>query len=578
MPDTTTKTYRIHPAIGIARMGNADFDLADPTSFYVGSEAPYQVANHGQPYKTGGKVKKQAQRFRIYEYENGVATRELTLDEADVSAISWTVELANRKAALDISDASAGTISSPVHRPPDFHPSATRNAHVPPEHREALCIQTDPGTVDHGTGIVELSGTFTLFPKTSGSPVTTDVKLASLASEPHSGRLLFFASDGLSQGLDGDKLSKTAPLGVGSGDFANNDNWYDQTGDGPVTAQITFANGSKVTLDQPEQRAWVLCCLPKYAPAFNYFTNLQHIALSAGYVPGTAPRPSFARDIYPILRSVSQLQWVSDRGSLGHATNRQGYYLARDRLDLMSNPDPDPKSQAYMAREGVFKRLRNPNTLPPRPTDPKHVQPPSAVEPKQMPQVPGDVMRSLDNLNKHDWALPYVTQLQYAMLEKWRDGDFDPDPGGVYDYVPLAKYDVADQPAALDRAAVDGSCGTPFYPGIESWNVMQLPQLYVAPMRISADVRPGDLSMGNALPWQSDYLDCSDGWWPVQRPNHVTRDGQPLQPWAPPEWVQPDNEQYDKMVQFWWQLGFVVSQNNGATYEEQERNIEGSSL
>jgi len=189
----------------------------------------------------------------------------------------------------------------------------------------------------------------------------------------------------------------------------------------------------------------------------------------------------------------------------------------------------------------------------------------------------GGVERSLDKMKPQGWALAYVRTLECAMVEKWRDGDFEPDLDGVFDYKRLEQYPGAEQPAALDRAAVEGTCGTPFYPGIESWNVMQLAPNFAAPMRIAADVRPGDMTMGNALPWQSDYLDCNDGWWPVQRPNHVTRDGQVLQPWTPPEWTDGNAEQYDQMVQHWWKLGFVVSKNNGATFEEQERGIPESS-
>src|SRR5262245_14609689 len=45
------KTYAIHPAIGIARLGNAVADPADSSSYYLGAESPYQVPNQGQPYK-----------------------------------------------------------------------------------------------------------------------------------------------------------------------------------------------------------------------------------------------------------------------------------------------------------------------------------------------------------------------------------------------------------------------------------------------------------------------------------------------------------------------------------------------
>ena len=581
MSDGPKTTYAIHPAIGVARMGNLDFYLTDETTYYMGPEAPYETPNEGKPYKVSGLVKKQVQRFRIYEYEDGVAKREVTLSEDDIKTIIWTVNVANRKPALDISDAAAGTISAPTHRPPDFHPSITRNAHVKdPEHRKAMCNM--PGPVSCGPDN-DLAPSFTdevyMFPKgydpNEAPPPSTTVDLGWASTEPDTGRLLVFPAYGLSEGATAGKywFSQTAPLGANGNDFANNDNWYDQTGDGPVTAAITFKDGTTIHLDQPEQRAWLLLVLPKYAPGMNYFTNLQHVALSAVH-QGPAPRPSFADDIFPILRSVSQLQWVSDRGSLGHGTHRQGYYLSQQRLKLLSDNDTDPASDAYKARHGIFSRIRDPNTLPARPTDKSKPQAPAEVGPRAMPQLPGDVMRTVasDTLNKHDWALPSVTKLQYAMLKHWRDGNFDPDPDGIYDYQPLESYDIADQPAALDRAAVEGTCGTPFYPGIESWNVMQLPELYAAPMRIAADVQPGDLTMGNALPWQSDYLDCSDGWWPVQRPNHVTRDGKPLQPWAPNAWFPPSGEKYDEMVQHWSRLGFVITQNGGATYEEQERD------
>jgi hypothetical protein len=84
--------------------------------------------------------------------------------------------------------------------------------------------------------------------------------------------------------------------------------------------------------------------------------------------------------------------------------------------------------------------------------------------------------------------------------------------------------------------------------------------------------------MGNALPWQADYLDCSDTWWPVQRPDQVTRDGQPLQSWTPLEWGGggPDPK-YGEMVKQWYGLGFIYSTDNGVTYEEYERSLDSPS-
>jgi hypothetical protein len=144
----------------------------------------------------------------------------------------------------------------------------------------------------------------------------------------------------------------------------------------------------------------------------------------------------------------------------------------------------------------------------------------------------------------------------------------------VPNIVPFDQVPVAQQPAALDRAALEGTAGTPFYPGIESWRILVSPGTYAAPMRIGNKTQPGDLTIGNALPWQADFLDCNDIWWPIQRPNEVSRDGQALQEWVPNSWINiQDNGDYHTMVLGWWELGFVVTHDDGNTYVEVERSV-----
>src|SRR6266446_1890728 len=93
---------KIHPAIGIARVGDS------PSSFFIGPEKPF-AGNTGQdagagtaapPFRDGGKVKRQAARFRIFNYPIGKEPEELNLDHPDVAEIEWTVHLANKKAAF----------------------------------------------------------------------------------------------------------------------------------------------------------------------------------------------------------------------------------------------------------------------------------------------------------------------------------------------------------------------------------------------------------------------------------------------------------------------------------------------
>lgn len=136
-------TYRIHPAIGIARVGNSQAEGND--GFYLGPEtqAGLPVNSHNaladqipsDPDQTGGLpidpstgnttitssglrdstmdngFKRQAARFRIYQYPeaaapetypNGLPAKEITIgskiDGQTVSKIIWTVHVANKKA------------------------------------------------------------------------------------------------------------------------------------------------------------------------------------------------------------------------------------------------------------------------------------------------------------------------------------------------------------------------------------------------------------------------------------------------------------------------------------------------
>ncbi len=565
MTGVSGTTYAIHPALGIARMGNAVADPIDPSTYYLGGESLYEVPNQGQPYKTGGRLKKQAQRFRIYEYADGQATREITLQTPGIASIQWTVRLANRKAALN-TDQPTGSISLPAVVPPEcyglndatspdphYYPAKTRNPQVAVADRAQLCIDSGAQSVGGTITQVNLSGTIAMFDETGSNPVSKAVAMGTLYAEPGTGRLLVFGGNGISEGLLNGQFTPLRKLT----DWGNNNAWYDDSADGPVQATITFADGTTVTLDQPGQQAWVISAAPRYAPAMNWFTTLYDVAVNAVQPTTTVvAQPSFANDIFPILRCVSLLQWLSIRASAGHGTGRGGYYLDAARMQLVSDNNSSPNSDPYLARNGVFSRIRNPNQDVDRAT----VQ-------RFMPQVSHDITSE----PSEDFDITAVTPLQFAKLQAWRDGNFSAD--GVPEFVPLEQVAISQQPTMLDRAALEGTAGTPFYPGIESWRIMRPAGIYASgmPLRMARSTQPGDLTIGNALPWQADFLDCNDIWWPVQRPNEVTRDGQPAQLWVPNEWIPTeDTADYNKMVLGWWQLGFVVTNDDGATYVEVE--------
>ena len=82
----------IHPAIGIARVGNS------PDGWFLGPEVPGpQPVPEGGFKDDTGRIKRQAARFRLYGLDgDGNVVQEITAADAD---IRWTARLANTKAA-----------------------------------------------------------------------------------------------------------------------------------------------------------------------------------------------------------------------------------------------------------------------------------------------------------------------------------------------------------------------------------------------------------------------------------------------------------------------------------------------
>ena len=96
------RVYRIHPGIGVSRLGNSQ--AAD--GYFVGPEVPdIEFVPPGGQYRDAGQnIRRQGTRFRIYEYSYLVFhppfllrparpfVREITADDAE---ITWHVHLAN---------------------------------------------------------------------------------------------------------------------------------------------------------------------------------------------------------------------------------------------------------------------------------------------------------------------------------------------------------------------------------------------------------------------------------------------------------------------------------------------------
>ena len=253
-------TYRIHPAIGIARIGNSP-------EFFIGPERLREI-----PEPTGGfkddqcRVKRQAARFRIYAHHDNGTVEEITDAEAD---ITWTVHLVNKKAAY----------------PGRGNTESASDLSIDPGARST----TAPNQQQlFDTGVIRFSG----------QPATT-VPLGEMRSDTQN-RLLVLGGSGTS----------ASPGGNGIGDFWGNTGWYDDVADGPVTASITLRASNT---SPPVVGAWVITAPPKFSPHQDSTTTLYDRVFEAmvGANLATAPAStSYTSDVYPVLQRARDIKWV----------------------------------------------------------------------------------------------------------------------------------------------------------------------------------------------------------------------------------------------------------------------------
>lgn len=457
----------IHPAIGIARVGNS------PTAFFLGPRMPGAVNAPAGGFKDGGdpehgippRIKRQASEFRIFALdEAGRYVRELTLKDA---SITWSVHVANRKAEWDRFEGTSGEELSPfddVRRPR----TEWRNAAI--EDRASLII-------DPGVRVLERPGQRVTFDGGRFRGIDVALGEARMTAEGH---LLVLGGHGRSG-----RSNEDAPIVS----YANNDYWYDDVSDGHVTAKVVH-EGKVLAVRQ----AWVIVAPPDFAPAIQSVVTLWDVAYDVAVrlrkELALPAEPSFLEHVYPILQRLSQLRWVRSAGRPD---------LELGNLKVLS----DRSKRAQEARRAVFERLRDPTLAR---TDPIAIQQANAGF---LPALSGDAGDALDGQPER-WLA--ITPTQYEIMKRWRDGSFTAD-------APLGESAITGP--GMDRAALEACTGGPFYPGIEAGWVLRNPLVYDAPFQLSTRFKPGDLTKRMACPWQADFFECRQTWWPAQRPDDV---------------------------------------------------------
>jgi hypothetical protein len=500
----------VYPPIGIARVGNSD--AKGDEGYFIGPEVPDPPPLPAGSYRDHeGKLKRQAARFRVYGANaRGEIVRELTCDPH--AEITWTVELANTKAAwygfqlaLDIPEAA----SAP--------PTTLRNATV--ADRTKLAIVPGPRSVGGRGAKAKAFDT--------GEFMGKRVYLGEIWTD-EDGRLLVLGGKGQSASSDGSRAIT----------FANNEGWYDDVSDGPVRIDVTLDGTPLDTVP-----AWIVVAPPNYAPQRKSVRTMWDLMRDVAIKDGTlaAPtRPSFTADILPIFERLNGLQWVNAGFAAGFGWNGSFDLSTAQRVQQLADASPATRE----IRKMVANEFRRFNV--------------DSWSPKPWPWLYGDAMNIPTPPTPRAHAA--LTDTQLAMLDQWAAGDFDADydpstePKGE-----LPRYDVAQQGDVLTKAALEFCLADAFHPGCEMTWPVRTATMYMAPFRFahakknwiapnlggtltSDDLKGSNGPLGGqqaggitrwmAVPWQTDTASCRSGYdtsydpyvpafWPAHVPNEV---------------------------------------------------------
>jgi hypothetical protein len=554
--------FKIHPAIGIARVGDS------PDGFYLAPEQagalPNELTSDGkeQPitkFKDAqGRVKRQAARFRVFGYADDgtqvgkelqagdtievVNQKSGMLMTGEVLDIEWTVYLANKKSSwyefLQLDGEHGYDPTHPLRNADVTHTNA----------RQQLIIDPGPQTVsytDKKQRIAEFAagknpGYSQSFPPPL-EPFSIDTlgELRAIQQDKNF-RLLVFGGFGRSGSY---KTGFGQPVIT---HYANNDGWFDDTSDGPVTARVKFKvlkeDGrppspatNPIQYAMVETPAWVIVGYPRFVPQMQDIITMDDLIYDNavryfgynpylyGQLPGTgipaSPDPSnpdslrlwreqaqfnpnyypyFYRDIWPILTRPQNYSFVMDfdaftGGDPHNDTPGGGGNFDPNIISIPPYEGEDPNERKMRARHRAFiyAVLRKPGqeNLWNAPVDPAKVGAENAlripVNPARAKYAPV-LMPFLCGDNPLSNTVPSkflrLTDTQLFLLKQWADGKFINEQS---EDIPVTNPDTGTATGTdIDRGVLSNLLGGSFCPGAEAAWIMRNPAIYSEPYRI----------------------------------------------------------------------------------------------
>ena len=537
--------FKIHPAIGIARVGDS------PDAFYLAPEQAGAMPNElnadgtEQPvtkFKDAqGRVKRQAARFRVYGYDDDFKQgQELQVGQqfttvwqksgqtmvGEVKDIQWTVYLANKKASWYEFQQLDGE-----HGYGPDHP--LRNADLTnPDERQQLIIDPGPQTVNH-TGKKQQVAQFSrgsnpgytqsFPPPLSPNSIDTLGELRAINQDKNL-RLLV---------LGGHGNSGTYKQGFGQPvihHYANNEGWFDDVSDGPVTATVVYKiisindctddpNVGQIRTAAVDVPAWCVVGYPRYAPNILDMVTMDEVAYDVavryfGYntymygrpKPFGQPAPDardakalglwrknaqwnpdyypyFYRDIWPILQRPQNFQFVFDWNSFAGGDPHETTPNSDQNFDvsLLSVPpyegeDPELRIKRQTWRQRIWWALRKPGfeniyQWAPDPALPHYYL-------VLMPFLSGDNPIS----NTVPSKFLRLTDTQLFILGQWAAGKFINEQS---EDIPTTDPEQGTATGTdLDRGVLANGLGGAFCPGGEVAWIIRNPAIYAEPFRI----------------------------------------------------------------------------------------------
>lgn len=489
------KKYVIHPAVGIARVGDS------PEELYIAPEIPGTFCAPTEIYKVvlqstdkdkseihsfskidppdynyrdtseEKRIRRQAARFKIFEYTPNAAAamkpenppiyptdQEITTLDLTRFDVTWQVKLSNLKSPMGNNEPEAISLK------------------VDPTQELVRLFDTPKLTDDDGTE--------QQLPRLG--EIYTDTE----------GRLIVAGGAG-----------EAKPVG-GADPIEGNTNvklygWFDDTSDGVVTATIKDKN----THEEFEAlAARIVIAPPKFGgdvlPLVSLYDLMEE---NSGVSP--PKEVSYTEHIFPILQKVILMQWVSQQAFVAHGNGT----LIFDFWAKLTTGSPQEQQDL---RKHLLELVENHHS------------------------DYGDgrlkAFRGMPKLIAHPDKGPFLTKRQIALFRGWAAQNI-PEPvpttlprPTVSEHTYLENVPVSEQPQALDQAHMETISSRGYLPGVDVGEIVESivwkdENALVPRANINGKQTDGELTQTLATPWQVDIPHCGEKWWPTSYPSHVFR-------------------------------------------------------